>query len=139
MTAPLKPDPMDVLMDAYLAELCEMSDEDVLDGKDPESVLAAGMQLLDSARAKAGQRRLAVARQKLHAKNHTRSLFRPDPTVSALEARMALRRAAAVNDGRYTLAARQLDEMSDDDVIRAYVQLQRLESEEGPDGSGSTE
>lgn len=139
MTAPLKPDPMDVLMDAYLAELCEMSDEDVLDGKDPESVLAAGMQLLDSARAEAGRRRLAIARQKLHSKDDTRGLFRPEPTVSALEARMALRRAAAANDGRYTLAARQLDEMSDDDVVRAYMQLQRLESEAKPPDAGPTE
>lgn len=139
MTAPPKPDPMDVLMDTYLAELSEMSDQDVLDGKDPDSVLAAGMQLLDSARAEAGRRRLTAARQKLQAKNDTRGLGQLDPSISALDARAALRQAAAVNDGRYTLAARQLDEMADEDVIRAYMQLRRLESEQDRSGSGSTE
>ncbi|MBL0726620.1 hypothetical protein [Piscinibacter sp. HJYY11] len=139
MTATPKPDPMDVLMDTYLAELTEMSDEAVLDGKDPDSVLAAGVQLLDGARAEAGRRRLAAARQKLQAKTETPSGAQLESHISAFDARAALRQAAATNDGRYTLAARQLDEMADEDVIRAYRQLRRLESEGDPGTPGAVE
>jgi len=35
----------------------------------------------------------------------------------------------AMNDPRYTLAARKLDEMSDEDVVRIYQQLQKLRSD----------
>lgn len=129
MTATPKPDPMDVLMDTYLEELTEMTDEQVLDGKDPDSVQAAGLQLLDGARSEAGRRRLAAARQKLQTQKDDRDVTGSLPAiqVTAAEARAALRHAASANDGRYTLAARQLDEMADDDVIRTYLQLRQLE------------
>lgn len=140
MTANSKPDPMEVLMDTYLAELLEMTDEQVLEGKNPAAVQATGIQLLDVAKAEAGRRRLAAARLKLQAQRDARSAG-PAPTVqiTAYEARTALRRAAAANDGRFTLAARQLDEMADEDVIRAYLQLQQLERASKPDGEGSDE
>ncbi|MBT2305486.1 hypothetical protein J7E70_34405 [Variovorax paradoxus] len=138
MTATSKPDPMEVLMDTYLAELLDMTDEQVLDGKDPTAAQAGGLQLLDAAKAEAGRRRLAAARMKLQAKTAARDDSGGVPTVqiSADEARAALRRAAAANDGRYTLAARQLDEMADEDVMRAYLQLQQLEGESKPSGEG---
>ena len=139
MTAAPKPDPMEILMDAYLAELTEMSDDEVLDGKDPDSVRAAGLQLLESARGEAGKRRMAVARQKLEARSTVQNSQPKGAGVSPAEARAALRRAAAANDGRYTLAARQLDEMSDEDVIRAYVQLRKLESENSSGSSGDAQ
>ncbi len=138
MTATPKPDPMEVLMDTYLAELVETPDEQLLEGKDPATVQAGGLQLLDAAKAEAGRRRLATAQAKLAAKRAVRD----DPgqklpaQVTAEEARAALRRAAAANDGRYTLAARQLDEMADEDVIRAYQQLQQLEAERNQGSEG---
>lgn len=136
MTANSKPDPMEVLMDTYLAELLEMTDEQVLEGKDSAAVQANGLQLLDAAKTEAGRRRLATARLKLQAKKDAHDNFARSPAaqVTADEARAALRRAAAANDGRYTLAARQLDEMADEDVIRAYLQLQNLEA--GSNSSG---
>lgn len=140
MTANSKPDPMEVLMDAYLAELLEMTDEQVLEGKDPAVAQATGVQLLDAAKAEAGRRRLAAARVKLQAQKDARTAD-PAPTIqiTADEARAALRRAAAANDGRFTLAARQLDEMADEDVVRAYLQLQQLERASKPGGEGSDE
>ena len=45
--------------------------------------------------------------------------------VSVADARAFLRIAA--NDSRYTLAARELGEMSDEDVIRLYQQLLQLQ------------
>jgi hypothetical protein len=139
MTANSKPDPMEVLMDTYLAELLEMTDEQVLEGKDSATVQANGLQLLDAAKAEAGRRRLAIARLKLQAKKDARDNFVRSPAaqVTADEARAALRRAAAANDGRYTLAARQLDEMADEDVIRAYLQLQNLEARSNSSGEGN--
>ena len=140
MTASSKPDPMEVLMDAYLAELLEMTDEQMLEGKDPAVTQASGVQLLDAAKAEAGRRRLAVARLKLQAQKDARTAG-PAPTVqiTADEARAALRRAAAANDGQFTLAARQLDEMADEDVIRAYLQLQQLERASKLGGEGRDE
>ena len=141
MNANAKPDPMTVLMDTYLAELLEMTDEQVLEGRDSPGVLANALRLLDNAKADAGRRRLAAARHKLQSKVDARDdpSRNPSTQISADEARAALRRAAAANDGRYTLAARQLDEMADEDVIRAYLQLQQLEgggdsSADGNDG-----
>ncbi len=141
MTTTSKPDPMEVLMDTYLAELLEMTDEQVLEGKDPAAVQTNGLQLLDAARAEAGRRRLAAARLKLQARKDTHDGPGHAPTVqiTADEARAALRRAAAANDGRYTLAARQLDEMADEDVIRAYLQLQQLEGAHKPSGESDGE
>lgn len=141
MTATSKPDPMEVLMDTYLAELLEMTDEQVLEGKDPAEVQANGLQLLDAAKAEAGRCRLAAARLKLQAKKdaHDDSGRAPTVQITAGEARAALRRAAAANDGRYTLAARQLDEMADEDVMRTYLQLQQLEDASKPSGEGGGE
>lgn len=138
MTATSKPDPMEILMDTYLAEMLEMTDEQVLGGKDPAAVQANGLQLLDAAKAEAGRRRLAAARLKLQAKKGTHDDSGRAATVqiTADEARAALRRVAAANDGRYTLATRQLDEMADEDVIRAYLQLQQLENASKPSGEG---
>ena len=139
MTANSKPDPMEVLMDTYLAELLEMTDEQVLEGKDPATVQTNGLQLLDAAKAEAGRRRMANARLKLQAKKDARDDFvcSPAAQVTADEAREALRRAAAANDGRYTLAARKLDEMADEDVIRTYLQLQKLEDGSKPSDEGN--
>ncbi len=138
MTATSKPDPMEVLMDTYLAELLETPDEQLLEGKDPAAVQADGLQLLDAAKAEAGRRRLAAAQAKLTAKRAARDGpgGKLSTQVTAEEARAALRHAAAANDGRYTLAARQLDEMADEDVIRAYQQLQQLEAERNQGGKG---
>ena len=139
MIANSKPNPMEVLMDTYLAELMEMSDEQVLEDKDSAAVQANSLQLLGAAKAEAGRRRLAAARLKLQAKKDARDNFARSPAtvVTADEARAALRFAAAANDGRYTLAARKLDEMADEDVIRAYLQLQNLEAGSNFRGEGN--
>lgn len=132
MTSISKPDPMKVLLDTYLAELLEMTDEQMLEGQDSAAIRAEGLRLLDASKAAAGRRRLEAARQRLQAQNV--GLERGAiGHITAEQARAALRQAAANNDGRYTLAARQLDEMADDDVIRAYLQLKHLEQERGED------
>jgi hypothetical protein len=53
------------------------------------------------------------------------------PVVTAQAARRFL--AQVANDGRYTMAARELKELSDDEVLRRYAKLKRLESEQSRD------
>lgn len=131
MNTPLsKQDSFDQLLDTYVKELIAMSDEEALNGVDPVSMVAEGLAMLDKARDAAGGRRLEAARAKL-ARQKTQIMIEPGtPKIDAHEARRFLARAA--NDGRYTLAARDLKDMSDDEALRLYEQFKRLEGRKTP-------
>src|SRR5258706_2416854 len=101
----------DSFLESYLQELQIMSDEEVLGGADPAMVKANALSMLASARAQAGPRRLAIAKQRLASSQRLPTI----DLVSIAEAMAYLREAA--NDDRYTLAARELGEMSDDDDL----------------------
>jgi hypothetical protein len=124
MTSQQKPqDDMAVLLDALLAELMAMSDEQVLDGEGPAAVQARGLALLSSAKQAAARRRLAGAKAGLAmARADTRAVS--DKPVSAAQAKAFLREAS--NAGRYTMAARQLDELSDQAALALYSKFVRL-------------
>jgi hypothetical protein len=126
-TPPKKVDTFELLLDSHLAELMAMTDEEILDGKDAASIRAQGLRMLDSAKAEAGRQRLAVAKAKLE-EAKSRPAASSAKRFSAAEARAILLKAS--NDPRYTLAARGLDEMSDEDAIRLCEQLAHLESSE---------
>jgi len=121
-----KPSNFNNFMDALTQELIDMPDEQVLEGRDVRELQAGGQALLRSARAEAGKRRLAAAKAGVSALRN-----KPDTSnvqvlaVSAAEARRFI--AEAQNESRYTLAARKLGEMSDDEVLRLYSQMKRLE------------
>ena len=100
-----------------------MTDAQVLDGADPAAVQAKGLVLLSAAKQEVGRRRLAAARAEV-ALAHADRTTEGASSVSAADAKAFLREAA--NSDRYTLAARGLDEMSDDDAIRIYRKLLRL-------------
>ena len=121
-----KPTPSDQFLDALTDELIAMPDEQVLDGADTKAIQAAGLERLKNAKTEAGRRRLAAARARAAAaRSQTVSGFVVQ--VPAEDARRYL--ANAANDTRYTLAARNLNEMSDEDILRLYAQLKRLESQ----------
>lgn len=124
MTSQQKPqDDLAVLLDALLAELMSMSDEQVLDGEGPAAVQARGLAQLSSAKQAAARRRLAGAKAGLAmARADTRAAG--DKPVSAAQAKAFLREAA--NAGRYTMAARQLDELSDQAALALYSKFVRL-------------
>ena len=124
MTSQQKPqDDLAVLLDALLAELMAMSDEQVLDGEGPAAVQARGLAQLSSAKQAAARRRLAGAKAGLAmARADTRAAG--DKPVSAAQAKAFLREAA--NAGRYTMAARQLDELSDQAALALYSKFVRL-------------
>ena len=84
--------------------------------------------------AEAGRRRLAAAKSgvaALRSKPTTSKV--PVLNVSVAEARQFI--AQAQNDSRYTLAARKLGEMPDEEVLRLYLQMKRLE-DTGNGGGG---
>lgn len=121
-----KPSNFDNFVDVLTQELISMPDEQVLEGKDVAELQASAQALLKSARAEAGRRRLAAAKLGVATLRN-----RPATTgvlvlnVPIADARRFI--AQAQNDSRYTLAARKLGEMSDDEVLRLYEQMKRLE------------
>lgn len=131
MNSTKKSEPHDLLADALARELLEMSDEDVLDGADAGATKAHGLRLLQAAKAESGRRRLAAARQGVA--NHGSTTGPSNAGVSVEVAKAYI--LQAMNDGRYTLAARKLDEMTDEDLLGLYSRIRRLDL---PDGSGGS-
>jgi len=126
-----KADAFDTLLDVYVQELIAMSDEQALYGIDPAAMAQEGHAMLQRARDAAGRRRMAAARGKLAQQKAISTAETSASPVSVHEARRYL--AAAANDSRFTIAARELKELSDDEVLRRYATLKRLESEQPPD------
>jgi hypothetical protein len=121
-----KPSNFSNFVDVLTQELIDMPDEQVLEGRDVAQLQADGQALLKSARAEAGRRRLAAA--KAGVGDLRKQASSPSVQVSAVSAAEARRFIAeAQNDSRYTLAARKLGEMSDEEVLRLYSQMKRLE------------
>jgi hypothetical protein len=121
-----KPSNFNNFVDALTQELIETPDEQVLEGKDVAELQASAQALLKSARAEAGRRRLAAAKAGVTAlRNRAVASNVHVLDVSVDEARRFI--AQAQNDSRYTLAARKLGEMSDEEVLRLYSQMKRLE------------
>lgn len=115
----------DNFLDALVSELIETPDHEVLEGLDPTAVQGAGLQRLKAAKAEAGRRRMAAARAGVTAAQE-KGIARSEPGVSADEARRYI--AQAANDGKYTLAARSVRELSDEEALRLYRQMKSLES-----------
>ncbi len=126
MSAPRKPEFSSRFLETYMDELMSMSDEEILEGRDIDAVKQRAAQRLASASVEAGRRRLAAAKLRVQ---QERGASRPQTTASIQEVRAFIRQAA--NDGRVTLAARQLSEMSDTDALRLYTQLQQLINRQG--------
>ena len=113
------------LLDSFFDELQAMPDRDVLAGESPQAVRARAADRLARATQEAGRRRLAAARiQAVHV-NRT-----PAQPVTVQEARDYI--ARVIEDRHYTLAARQLEEMPDAEILRLYQQLRELEDDAGP-------
>jgi hypothetical protein len=118
---------LDSLVDAYLKDLLETPDdvfEDDAAHADPQS--SAFREVVETAMVEAGKRRLLRARQQIERRAH---VVGPDQLVDLAEARRYL--AEAANDNRITLAARELQEIPDEEVLRIYRQLQQLKTQTG--------
>ena len=112
------------LLDSFFEQLQAMPDEDVLAGESPQAVRARAADRLARAAQEAGRRRLAAARiQAVHVNRE------PVKPVPVREARDYI--ARVIEDRNYTLAARQLEEMPDSEILRLYGQLRELEDDPG--------
>lgn len=113
------------LLDSFFDELQAMPDRDVLAGEAPQAVRARAAERLARATQEAGRRRMAAAR--IQAVHVNRAPAKP---VTVDEARAYI--ARVIEDRDYTLAARQLEEMPEADILRLYQQLRELEDDAGP-------
>ncbi|MBU9346660.1 hypothetical protein KTE11_18255 [Burkholderia multivorans] len=118
-----KAEPFDHLADALERELLDMSDEDILEGRNGGAAKANGLRVLKAAKAAAGKQRLAAAKDAVALARSGALSVQPEVKLDDIKA--YIRKAS--NDGRYTLAARGLDEMTESDLRRIYAQLKRLE------------
>jgi hypothetical protein len=116
---------LDNLFESYFHELRAMSDEEVLDGEAPSTVTARALEMLKSAKAEAGRRRMAAARAQLKLATGIDKDFTVG--VSLEQAKNYI--AQVANDQRFTLAARELGEMPEEEIMRLYQQIRSLESE----------
>ncbi|MBC3908405.1 hypothetical protein [Undibacterium umbellatum] len=110
-------------IDTLVDELISMPDNQVLEGIEPNRIQADGLRLLEAAKAQAGRARLAAAKSGVSALSSVPVVA--STTVTPEQARRFI--VQATNDGKYTLAARSLGEMSDDEAIKLYNQLKSLE------------
>jgi uncharacterized protein with von Willebrand factor type A (vWA) domain len=111
------------LLDGFVQELQAMPDAEVLAGEPATAVRARAADRLARATQEAGRRRMAAARiQSVHVRKESAQ------PVSLAEARNYIARIA--QDGNYTLAARQLEEMPESEILRLYEQLRELEDED---------
>jgi hypothetical protein len=118
-------DPYGKFLSAYLQELVETPDAEIL--KSEKGVPADfGAKLLVGAKAEAAKRRLNRARAGIAATSSQLSTEKTS-TITAAAARARL--AEYAQDSRLTLAARNLNELSDEDAIRLCQQLRYLDDD----------
>jgi hypothetical protein len=118
-------------LNGLVEELQTMSDTDALEGENAEALVKLGERLLKSAREEVGKVRMAEAKRKLSVVSALQSADNP-PTVA--EARNYLASRANL-----TLAARGLNELSDEDVLDLFSQaksLERAADGDAEDGDG---
>ena len=120
-----KQDELRKFLQTQLEELLEMSDEEMLEDSDPEVLKIEGLAMIAAAKAKLGGKRMADAKAAMAIRKASNTPIMG--TVNIDEARAYLQ--AAANDSRITIAARSLGEMSDEDIIRMYTQLHKLQQD----------
>ncbi len=112
---------LQAFLDAYLEGLQQLPEEELLRGQNAAEEHARFERILQSAKRTAGQRRLAAVRSTLDRRTLANGVVE---AIDLAEARDVI--AQAANDARITLAARQLDDMPDEEVERLYRQLIEL-------------
>ncbi|MEO8390680.1 hypothetical protein [Polaromonas sp.] len=121
-STPKDEETLELMWAAHWKELKSMSDSDIMEGVDLPKFGTDRIQLMASIKAEAGRRRLAAAKAELG--DSQSAQVRVQSSVPIAEARAFLREAA--NDPRVTMAARALDEMSDELVLRTYARVKAL-------------
>ncbi|MBL8308814.1 MAG: hypothetical protein JNL19_00185 [Burkholderiales bacterium] len=132
-TKDTKRSPDGIFLESYIAELVAMKDVDVLDGDPPGLNKEKGLAIVAAAKATVAKRRLDRARA---AMDREKSITPASgKKFSPMEARAFLRSAA--NDSRFTLAARNHADMSDEDVMSLCEDIQRLMADKTDSGDAT--
>jgi hypothetical protein len=125
MNTKTTPDQFDFFLESYLQELIATPDSEILEDTSEAAERAIGSKILDSARASAAKRRMQAAKAGI-ADTVVNLNFAKTPFSPAV-ARAYL--AKRYGDDCMTLAARNIGDLSDDDVLRLYAQLLHLEEQ----------
>lgn len=125
MSASRKPEFSSNFLESYMHELMSMSDDEILEGEDVNAINERANARITAASREAGRKRLAAAKARLLDQGNA---VAAQPSASLDEIKAYIRVAA--NDGRVTLAARQLSDMSEADVRRLYSQLTQLREDQ---------
>ena len=112
------------LVESYLHELVQISDEDLLEGVDEKKASSFAAGILQRAKAEAGRRRLSFAKAGIKSPSEQANTS-ARVVISISEARAYIRQAS--HNPQFTLAARGLEEMSDNDILHLYQQIKDLE------------
>ncbi len=115
--------PTAAVLEAQFRDLVATPDSEVLAGTTEEEARAFGLALMRSAKTAVAKRKFAAAKAALAGGAEAEESGKATP-VSVAEARAFI--SAAANDSRFTLAARQLEEMSDEDILRLYATMQQV-------------
>ncbi|MCE4058731.1 hypothetical protein LXM60_00720 [Pandoraea sputorum] len=126
MSAPRKPQFSSRFLESYIYELMEIPDDEILAGQEIDDVKRRASEILEAANRESGRRRLAAAKARRSGQGQTAVTS----SSASLSEVMAYLQDAA-NDGRVTLAARQLNDMSEADARRLYTQLRQLRDQQG--------
>jgi hypothetical protein len=130
MSHPTQSQENEAFLKMLAEELVAMPGSEILDGDNADGLRKENMAMVTMAKATAGRRRLAAGRAAFEAIRTKPQLMQE---VSVAMARATIE--AAMNDDQYTLAARSLGEMSDEDILRLYHQIERLKAlQDKPDG-----
>ena len=126
------PDTYGKFLASYLKELVETPDAEILASEKTVTPSDFGAKLLGKAKTEAARRRLQRAKAGVAARAQATVAVKPALTPAA--ARALLTKYA--NNSSLTLAARNLEELSDEDLIRLAQQLQQLEDADQNPGEG---
>jgi hypothetical protein len=120
-------DALELLWVAHFEELRNMSDADILEGVDIPKLGSDRIQMMASVKAEAGRRRLAAAKTEL---TKSKGIETPDGNSVSLTEMRAFLKDVASNDPRFTMAARALEEMTDNVVLHTYARIKALLAED---------
>ena len=116
------------LVDEMTEQVANMTDEEFIDEYGADSKLTSSDineldQIFESAMKQAGKKLLADARKQVDERGNIANF---QSSVSADEARQKIAELNSKNNGQLTLAARNPESGSDEDVLRRYENLKAL-------------
>jgi hypothetical protein len=116
----------DLFLKTLAEELLAMPESEILEGEDVAALQKEKENMIAMAKLTAGRRRLAAGRLGYEASQQGSKVQQDEVSISM--ARQVIE--AAMNDSQFTLAARSLGEMSDEDIRRIYRQIIQLQSKQ---------